>query len=93
VHDGAGAFVQGVEHSFGVYLSLAAHADAKGNRASADLPALIEQVVTTLCGWVPPGVTTGGDLRLSRAYLAELKPGLLVYAIEFTLPDHLRITP
>jgi hypothetical protein len=60
--------------------------------ASADVPALIEQVVTALCGWVPPGQTIDGDLRLSRAYLAELKPGLLVYAIEFSLPDQVRIT-
>ena len=91
VIDAAGAFVQAIEYQFAVYFSVSAHGDRKGARAMDDISLIQNAVVTALCGWVPPGTLTHGDIRLTRAYLAELKPGLIVYAIEFAAPDQLRI--
>ncbi len=93
VVDAAGAFVQAVEHLFAVYFSVSAHGDRKGGSKLDDVSALQNDVVLALCGWSPPGLTTNGDIRLKRAYLAELKPGLIVYAIDFAVPDQLRIFP
>lgn len=86
-----GAYVQDIEVAFSVYVSIASHGDAKGKRSMQDVSALQNKIITALCGWVPTGLTTGGDVRLGRAYLAELKPGLLVYAMDFNLPDQMRI--
>lgn len=93
VQDFAGAFVQGIEFSFAVFLTFAAHGDRKGAKALDDVSATQNAVIATLCGWVPPGSTSSGDVRLSRGYLAELKPGVVVYALEFSVPDQLRILP
>lgn len=87
-----GVYVQDIEAAFSVYVSVASHGDAKGKRSMLDVSALQNKIITCLCGWVPDGLTIGGEVRLSRSYLAELKPGLLVYAMDFTLPDQLRIS-
>ena len=89
--DIAGAFVQPIEVSFAVFLTVAAHGDRKGSKALDNVSALQNAVITALCGWVPEGSTTGGDIRLARGYLAELKPGVVVYALEFSVPDQIRI--
>lgn len=91
VLDAAGAFVQAIDVAFAVYLSFPSHGDAKGGRKLDDVSALQNAVIATLCGWVPAGVTSQGEVRLGRAYLAELKPGAIVYALEFAVSDHLRI--
>jgi hypothetical protein len=92
VQSAAGIYVQAIDVSFSVYLVFPAHNDAKGARALADVAAVQSAVITALCGWVPAGQAADGDVRLARAYLAELKPGLLVYAIDFTVPDQMRIS-
>ena len=93
VVDAAGAFVQTIEHLFAVYMSISAHGDRKGGKKLEDVSVLQNSLVLALCGWSPPGLTTCGDIRLKRAYLVELKPGLIVYAIDFAVPDQLRIYP
>lgn len=92
VQSAAGMYVQATDVSFSVYLAFPAHNDAKGARAMTDVAAVQNKVITSLCGWVPEGQDVDGEVRLARAYLAELKPGLLVYAIDFTVPDQMRIT-
>lgn len=92
VLDVTGAYVQDVEVAFSVYVSVASHGDAKGKRSMLDVAAVQNKIITCLCGWVPDGLSIGGEVRLARSYLAELKPGLLVYAMDFTLPDQLRIS-
>lgn len=91
VLDAAGGFVQAIDVAFAVYLSFPSHGDAKGARKLDDVSALQNAIIATLCGWVPAGVTSQGEVRLARAYLAELKPGAIVYALEFAVSDHLRI--
>lgn len=92
VLDVAGAYVQQIEIAFSVYVSFASHGDAKGKQSMLDVSALQNKIIICLCGWVPAGLTTNGEVRLARSYLAELKPGLLVYALDFTLPDQLRMS-
>ena len=91
VLDAAGAFVQAIDVTFAVYLSFASHGDAKGTRKLDDVSVMQNAIIATLCGWVPAGVTSQGEVRLSRAYLADLKPGAIVYALEFAVSDQLRI--
>lgn len=91
VQDAAGVFVQAIDVAFAVYLSLPSHGDAKGGRKLDDVSVLQNAIIATLCGWVPAGVASQGEVRLVRAYLAELKPGAIVYALEFAVSDHLRI--
>lgn len=91
VQSATGGFIQGVEWAFAVFLTFSSHSDRKGAKRLDDISAVQNAVITALCGWVPEGVQAAGEVRLSRGYLAELKPGVVVYALEFSLPDQLRI--
>lgn len=91
VQDVACAFVQAIDVQFAVYVSFAAHGDRKGAKGLEDVSTTQNAIIAALCGWVPAGLTTHGEIRLGRAYLAELKPGLIVYALEFAVSDQLRI--
>ena len=88
-----GAFLQSVDLSFAVFIAFSAAADRSGKRHVNEVSAIQSAVIAALCGWVPTGSTINGDLRLGRAYLAELKPGAIVYALEFIVPDQIRIVP
>lgn len=87
----AGGYIQSIEWTFAVYLTFVAHGDRRGAKAMADVSATQNYVILALCGWVPPESAIAGEMRLTRAYLAELKPGTIVYAVEFAVPDQLRI--
>lgn len=89
----AGAFLQSTDATFAVFLAFSAAADRAGAR-HVDLVSTIQSAtINALCGWVPEGSAVHGDCRLARSYLAELKPGVIVYALEFTVPDQIRIIP
>jgi hypothetical protein len=87
----AGGFIQSIEWTFAVYLTFVAHGDRRGARAMVDVTATQNDVILALCGWEPPETAIAGQMRLTRAYLAELKPGTIVYAVEFAVADQLRI--
>ena len=89
----SGAFLQSVDMSFAVFIAFSAAADRAGARHVDTVGLTQSATINALCGWVPDGSTVNGDCRLARAYLAELKPGAIVYALEFTVPDQIRIIP
>ena len=91
VQDFAGGFVQGIEWTFAVFLTFASHGDRKGAKALDDVSAVQNAVIAALCGWAPAGSAIGGEMRLASAYLAELKPGAVVYVLEFSVPDQVRM--
>lgn len=86
-----GAFVQAIDLSFAVYLAFPAHSDPTARRVLPELEDVEKSVMSALCGWTPPDAGTAAAIHLVRGYLAELRPGLVVRAIEFTIADQLRI--
>lgn len=86
----AGAFIQEIDHTVAIYLLFPAHADPTGARAQVDIAAMQAQVIELLCGWVPASASVA-PMRLVKAQLADLRPGLVVQTIEFGIADQLRI--
>lgn len=86
---GTGDFSQDVDVAFTVFLTLAAVADRRGAKVASDVHALQITVIEALCGWGPEDAV--GVVRLLRAAPIDLRPGVLVYAIEFAIQDQLRI--
>ena len=84
-----GGFIQGVEVTFAVILTIPTRNDAKGARVSADVLGLQLEVAGALCGWGPDDAP--GQVRMTRAFIASLRPGALVTIIEFAIGDQLRI--
>ncbi|NTT86920.1 phage tail terminator protein [Tabrizicola fusiformis] len=86
----SGSYVQEIEVTFGVYLVFNAAADRTGARTLADVGTVQFAVIAALCGWTPAGSEVAGDFRLARAQLADLRPGQVAYALEFSAKDQLR---
>jgi hypothetical protein len=92
----AGAFVQEIEETLAVILTISAPGDRKGARAGDQLGAVVTSVILALAGWAPasswePDSETVGVFRLARAAVQRMEPGIIVYAIEFAITDQLRI--
>jgi hypothetical protein len=83
-------FVQGVEESVSVLLSLR-NAGRTGAKALLEIGPQIEAVIDSICGWGPDG--SPGVFKLVRAGGASLDKGTFTYLIEFSISDQLRITP
>ncbi|PKP85851.1 MAG: hypothetical protein CVT80_00295 [Alphaproteobacteria bacterium HGW-Alphaproteobacteria-2] len=86
----AGLFRQAFDETVAVVLTWRGY-EPTGGRALAGLEALIDTVIAALAGWAPAQAT--GVLRLSRGQLVAISAGTIVYQIDLTLTDHLRITP
>jgi hypothetical protein len=86
----AGFYVQELSETVGVVLTLRSH-DATGARALTQVDQLIRAVADAIAGWAPGAET--GVFRLERGRLASMSAGTLVYQIDFTITDQLRITP
>ncbi|MGV8949690.1 MAG: phage tail terminator protein [Cypionkella sp.] len=87
--NGTGDFTQAIDVAFTVFLTFSAVADPRGQKAAVDVHALQTSVLEALCGWGPEDAV--GVVRLLRAAPIDLRPGALVYAIEFAIQDQLRI--
>lgn len=85
-----GLFRQAVDETVAVVLTWRGY-EASGGRALSPLDALIDAVIAALAGWGPEAA--GGVLRLARGQLVAINAGTIVYQIDFTLTDHLRIAP
>jgi hypothetical protein len=89
LENGTGDFTQDIDVAFTVFLTFSAVADPRGQKAAVDVHALQTSVLEALCGWGPEDAV--GVVRLVRAAPIDLRPGALVYAIEFAIQDQLRI--
>lgn len=85
----AGAFIQNTEDVVQVILALRSH-DAVGARGLDPLKALIDAVLACLCGWRPTP-TAPGVLVLQRGALVSLNAGLILFQIDLSLSNQLRI--
>ncbi|MCC7097271.1 MAG: hypothetical protein IT472_08840 [Thermomonas sp.] len=87
----AGLFTQSVAETAIVVLVVRQVRDALGGAAVAEAAPIVVDVIKAVAGWGPddaPGVFT-----LGRAELVGSQDQALVYQIDFTLDDQLRITP
>ena len=86
----SGYFSQPIVRGVSVSLWLKA-TDPRAHHAIGRVGALLDEIVAALCGWAPgdePGV-----FELARATVVPSDKGLLLYQIDFTIQDELRITP
>ena len=85
----AGFYRQAHTRAIGVLLWVGTY-EATGARAVPQIEDLIGQVITALAGWSPPDV--GGDFRVRRSGLVDLRAALIAWQIDFDINDQLRIT-
>lgn len=85
----AGGYVQDMEEVVTVMLALRSH-DKPGGRAADPLRALVGAVLDSLCGWRPVG-DVPGVLTLASAKLQDMIGGLVLYRIDLTIANQLRI--
>ena len=64
--------------------------DPLGDKALKDISPLVAAVIEAVCGWAPDDAI--GVFELRSAELVGAKGGALIFQIEFTLNDQLRIT-
>lgn len=83
-----GAVIQDFAETIGVLL-VARVTDQTGATALSKIRPLIQEVATALVGW-DPGTGFGG-YELRRGTLAGIRDGALLYMIEFSIADQLRI--
>lgn len=84
----AGAWRQTLTEGVGVVITLRTYGQAQ-DRTDTELDALIDAVLRALAGWAPGAES--GVLEAVRGNLVGMREGTLVYQLDFTLTDQLRI--
>ena len=87
----AGMHTQLIGTTIGVVLCVRSRGDAKAQRAVPAVDALIKQVIDAIAGWAPTDDYTG-VFAVSRGRQLPLVAGLIVYQLEFTIDDQLRVS-
>jgi len=85
---GTGLFRQGISETVGVLL-IARSQDRLGEKALARIRPLIGEVIAAIAGWAPGDEL--GVFQLSRGALVSMAKGTLVYQLDFSINDQLRI--
>lgn len=83
-----GLYRQHFDETIGVLLLARVH-DQTGRRALTQMRPLIMAVIEAVAGWTPGDEL--GVFQLRRAGIASMSKGNLIYQIEFTISDQLRI--
>ncbi len=84
-----GAHTQMLQNAVGVVLSIKALGDAKARKALPTIETLEKAVVNAVAGWAPED--TAGVFRVTRGRLVSVDKGLVLYQLDFSLLDQLRI--
>lgn len=84
-----GAFRQDLAEVVMIVLCVRVAGDALGNRSLDELTPLIRKVVEAVAGWGPE--TAPGVFVLSRGELVGSQDSTLIYQLDFSLDDQLRI--
>ena len=87
----SGLFTQSVGQGVIVVLSVRVASDPTGAAALDQLSPVVDRVIRAVCGWSPDDAP--GVWALVSAELVGSTAGVLIYQIDFTLQDQLRITP
>lgn len=86
-----GQFIQNFAETVIVVLVIRYAGDVLGERAIDQLPPLVSSVIGGVVGWGPDDAP--GVFVLGSAELVGSKDGAVIYHIEFTLQDQMRIIP
>jgi hypothetical protein len=87
---GAGYYTQMFDRAIAVVLTFKSY-DATADRLLDGIEGLLDQVVAAVVGWGPNEEV--GVFRLARGNLVSMKSGTVIYQIDFTIKDQLRIIP
>ncbi len=85
-----GLFRQAVEWMIGVVLVVRAAGDATGADGVVQIGPLIDAVIGVVAGWGPDEAI--GVYRVVRGELLSMAGGTLIYQLDFSIDDQLRIT-
>ena len=83
-----GAFTQMLDELIGVVITFRTH-DRVGAADQTDVAGLIRDTITALIGWSPNDEI--GVFRFVRGGLTAFNKGTIVYLLEFSITDQLRI--
>lgn len=83
-----GLYRQEVREIVGVTIALRSYSKT-GDRSLPDLDRLVEAVVNAIAGSAPPDAV--GVFTLARGSIVSMAAGTIVYQLEFSLADQLRI--
>jgi len=81
---------QAIEETIAVVLAIKARGDAKAQKALPTIGQLKEDVLNAVAGWAPN--SSVGVFNVRRGRLISAAKGLVLYQLEFSLLDQLRIT-
>jgi len=84
-----GVFTQDLNEVIGVLLIASAH-DKTGQKALKRIDPLIRDVINTIAGWSP--VDVSGVFQVERGKLLSLHQGRMVFQVDFSITDQLRIS-
>jgi hypothetical protein len=82
-------FRQEIHEIVGVVLTVTVHGDALGTAGVDEITPLLRDVINAVCGWGPDDAP--GVFVLSSGELVGTKAGTIVYHLDFSLQDQLRI--
>ncbi len=83
-----GMFTQLFDEAVGVVLTVRS-ADAAGARVLDDIDGFLHRIIAAVAGWGPSDEV--GVFVLARGQLVGTPPGAVVYQLDFTITDQLRI--
>ncbi len=86
-----GFYAQAVTEGVSVVLVVRVASDPTGARALDEITPLIRSVVNAVCGWGPADAP--GVFVLASGELVGSQQGALIFQLDFSLMDQLRITP
>ncbi|NML88349.1 hypothetical protein HHL26_04620 [Sphingobium sp. TB-6] len=90
-----GIYRQSIAEMLGVVLILRSAGDATGAKSADALTPLRNAVIDRIVGWAPTsgwnGSETIGVFTLSRGELISMSAGALVYQLDFSVDDQVRI--
>lgn len=84
----SGAFTQAFDETVAVLLTVRSY-DRTGAPALEDVDTLIRVIVEAVAGWAPGDEV--GVFALGRGQLVNMSAGTIVYQLDFTISDQLRI--
>lgn len=87
----SGMFVQDFSETVMVVLVTRVQGDPTGQKALDEITPLVREVVAAVCGWAPEGAP--GIYQLASGELVGSQGGALIFQIDFSLNDQLRINP
>ncbi len=83
------AHTQMLSRAIGVVLAVKSLGDAKAQRAVPKIDVLEKAVINAVAGWAPDDVV--GGFMVTKGRLVSVESGLVLYQIDFSLKDQLRI--